>query len=274
MSQAAPQAGAPAAVPATESEPRLDSQAAPDIDVRGAHKSFGDKHVLRGLDLQVRQGETFAIIGRSGCGKSVTLKLVIGLLRPDRGEVYVFGRDVNRIPRRELLELRLRVGMVFQLSALLNSLTVEENVLLGLTERGGKGPEELRRLAREKLALVGMEGSEKLLPEELSGGMKKRVAVARTLAMSPDIILFDEPTTGLDPLMSDNVDSLIHDLKRKVRCTNVVVTHDMISAFRVADRVGMFHEGRIIEVGSPRQILESKNPVVQEFIDRHVHWRA
>lgn len=245
-----------------------------DIEVQGLHKWFGPNHVLHGLDLDVRRGETFAIIGRSGCGKSVLLKHIIGLMRPDKGDVRVLNHNVHNMPQRGLLRLRRRIGMVFQLSALLNSLTVRENVILGLSERGKMPAEQMDTIAREKLALVGMQGTENLLPESLSGGMKKRVAVARTLATSPRIILFDEPTAGLDPLMSDNVDDLILDMKKKVQCTSVVVTHDMISAFRVADRVGMFHEGKIVEVGTPQEIRESVNPVVQDFIDRHIHWRA
>ena len=245
-----------------------------DIDVQSVHKWFGDNHVLRGISVTVRQAETFAVIGRSGCGKSVLLKHIIGLLRPDQGEVYVMGQRVDDMSAAALLDIRRSVGMVFQLSALLNSLTVRENVTLGLAEQGKTSEEEMNAIAREKLTLVGMEGSENLLPEELSGGMKKRVAVARTLAMQPRIILFDEPTAGLDPIMSENVDSLILDLKDKVRCTNVVVTHDMISAFRIADRVGMFHQGLIVEVGSPKEFLNSSNRVVQEFIRRNVHWRA
>jgi len=245
-----------------------------DIVVRGLHKSFGGNHVLRGIDVTIRKGETFAVIGRSGCGKSVLFKHIMGLMKPDQGEVYVLGQRVDTLPKNALLKLRDRIGMVFQLSALLNSLTVRENVVLGLNERGLMSRKDMDRVAREKLALVGLQGTDDLLPEELSGGMKKRVAVARTLAMSPDIILFDEPTTGLDPLMSDNVDSLIEDLKAKVKCTNVVVTHDMISAFRIADRIGMFHEGRIVEVATPRDFLASRNPVVQEFIRRTIHWRS
>ena len=250
-----------------------DTNARHDILVKDVHKSFGGHHVLRGINMAVEKGETFAIIGQSGCGKSVLLKHVMGLLMPDEGAVLVFGRDIDKMGKKELIALHRRVGMVFQLSALLNSLTVRENVVLGLEEQGGHTSEELDAIAREKLSLVDLDGAQSLLPEELSGGMKKRVAVARTLAMSPDMILFDEPTAGLDPLMSDNVDDLILGLKKQVRCTNVVVTHDMISAFRIADRIGMFHEGQIVEVGTPKEIQSSTNPVVQEFINRNINWR-
>lgn len=243
------------------------------IRVEDVHKSFDGNHVLRGIDLGVRPGETFAIIGRSGVGKSVLLKHIMGLLMPDKGDIYVCGQHVNTMDKHDLYELHFRVGMVFQLSALLNSLSVRDNVVLGLAERGRHTEKELDEIAREKLELVNMNGTQDLLPEELSGGMKKRVAVARTLAMDPDLILFDEPTAGLDPVMSDNVDELILDLKKKVRCTNVVVTHDMISAFRVADDIGMFHEGRIIETGTPDEIQRSDNKIVRGFIDRTINWR-
>ena len=244
-----------------------------DIAVRDVDKTFGDNHVLRGVNLDVRRGETYSIIGPSGCGKSVLLKHIMGLMLPDAGNVYVLGACVNDLDHRSLLQLRTRIGMVFQLSALLNSLNVRDNVVLGLSERGGYSEDELDAIAREKLGLVGLDDTEALTPAELSGGMKKRVAVARTLAMDPEMILFDEPTTGLDPLMSDNVDELILDLKRRVHCTNVVVTHDMISAFRTSDRIGMFHEGRIIETGTPQEFRDSTNPVVQQFMDRDIHWR-
>lgn len=245
-----------------------------DICVRGLHKRFDQNHVLRGVDMDVCKGETFVIIGRSGCGKSVLLKHIMGLMFPDEGEVRVLGSNLSDLNKQELFDLHHRVGMVFQLSALLNSLNVRDNVVLGLEEQGGYSKEDLDEIAREKLALVGLDGTQHLLPAELSGGMKKRVAVARSLAMNPEIILFDEPTAGLDPVMSDNVDELILDLKRKVGCTSVVVTHDIISAFRIGDKIAMFHEGRIVNTGSPKEIRETTNPFVREFIDRTVNWRS
>ena len=244
------------------------------IRVEGVHKSFESNYVLRGIDLNVKPGETYAIIGRSGVGKSVLLKHIMGFMLPDEGHIYVCGEHVNTMDKSKLFELRFRVGMVFQLSALLNSLTVRDNVVLGLSERGRYSEEELDRIAAEKLELVSMGETQNLLPEELSGGMKKRVAVARTLATNPDLILFDEPTAGLDPIMSDNVDELILELREKVQCTNVVVTHDMISAFRVADTIGMFHEGRIVAEGSPDEIQASDNSIVRDFINRTVNWRS
>lgn len=243
------------------------------IEAVAVNKSFGSNHVLRDVNLTVRKGETFVIVGASGCGKSVFLKHLVGLLTPDSGEIRVLGRNIHALSPAELLDLRKRVGMVFQSSALLNSLTVEQNVALGLTEHGHADMDEVRKLVDEKLALVDMEGTNRLMPEELSGGMKKRVAVARTLALDPEIILFDEPTVGLDPMMSNNVDELIIGLKARVRCTNVVVSHDMITAFRVGDRIGMFHDGHIIGVDTPRHFRDSTEQVVQDFIGRNIHWR-
>ena len=243
------------------------------VEAIKVNKSFGTNHVLRDLDLQVRSGETFVIVGPSGCGKSVFLKHIVALLAPDSGEIVVLGEKISTLSPDELLALRRRIGMVFQSSALLNSLPVEENVALGLVEHDRLDPAEVKKIIDEKLALVEMEGTNLLLPEELSGGMKKRVAVARTLALGPEIILFDEPTVGLDPLLSTNVDELILGLKKNVKCANVVVTHDMITAFRVGDRIGMFNEGKIIAISPPQEFLNSKEKVVQEFIGRNVHWR-
>ena len=245
-----------------------------DIEAVAVNKSFDSNHVLRDLTLRVRKGETFVLVGPSGCGKSVFLKHVVALLTPDSGEIRVLGQCIHKLNPTELLKLRMRVGMVFQSSALLNSLTVEENVALGLIEHGRGDMEEVRGIVNEKLALVGMENTNKLLPEELSGGMKKRVAVARTLAFEPEIILFDEPTVGLDPIISNNVDNLIIDLKKRVKCTNVVVTHDIIGAFCVGDRIGMFHDGRIITIDTPERFRDSPESVVQDFIARNIHWRA
>lgn len=243
-----------------------------DIEAIDLNKSFGDHHVLRDASLKVHRGETFVIVGPSGCGKSVFLKHLVGLLRPDSGKVLVLGQDINALEPEDLLALRRRTGMVFQSSALLNSLTVEENVALGLTEHNQTDPDTIRNIVNEKLALVDMAGTNHLLPEELSGGMRKRVAVARTLALGPEIILFDEPTVGLDPIMSENVDDLILGLKKNVKCTSVVVSHDMITAFGVGDRIGMFHDGKIIAAGPPDEFRRSQDSVVQAFIARNRKW--
>jgi len=237
-----------------------------DIRATNLNKSFGDHHVLRDLSLDVRKGETFVILGASGSGKSVLLKHLAGLITPDSGTIEILGRDINALPPDELLALRRRIGMVFQSGALLNSLTVAQNVALALEEHRLYPPERIEEIVTEKLALVKMEEARDLLPEQISGGMKKRAAVARTLALEPEIILFDEPTLGLDPIMARNVDDLILDLKERVRLTSVVVTHDLASAFLIADRIGMLHEGRIIAAAPVEEFGTLENDVVQHFI--------
>lgn len=238
------------------------------IDVRQLHKWFRDNHVLRGIDLKIPAGTATVIVGGSGAGKSVLLKHIVGLLRPDSGNIYVFGQEIPKRYGRKLEELRRRFAMVFQGSALLNSLTVGQNVGLGLVEEGRLSREEIEQLVREKLALVGLGGKESLLPGELSGGMRKRVAIARALAMNPEIILFDEPTTGLDPVMAENIDSLIADLRHRLKKTVVIVTHDMDSAFKIADLICMIYEGKIVEQGPPETFCKSTNPIVEQFISR------
>lgn len=244
-----------------------------DVDAVKVNKTFGRNHVLRDMTLQVASGETFVIVGPSGSGKSVFLKHIVGLLTPDSGTVHVLGKDMHNLPPDELLTLRRQIGLVFQSSALLNSLTVEENVALGLVEHDLMPYDQILAIVNEKLAQVEMSGTNDLLPEQLSGGMKKRVAVARTLALGPRMMLFDEPTVGLDPLLSTNVDDLIVGLKKDVHCTSIVVTHDLITAFRVADRIGMFHDGKIIAASTPDVFLKSSEPVVREFLARNVNWR-
>ncbi|MEW6357097.1 MAG: ABC transporter ATP-binding protein [Planctomycetota bacterium] len=239
----------------------------------GLVKTLRGVRVLDGVDIEVRRGETFVIIGRSGTGKSVLLKHIIGLMRPDRGRVFIAGDDITRMSEREMQKVRKRVGMLFQSAALLNSLTVAENVALGLSETAGHSREEIEAIVKEKLALVGLEGKQDLMPAEISGGMKKRVGLARALALEPQVLLYDEPTAGLDPVMSQNIDDLIMDMKRHLQMTSVVVTHDMISTLTIADRVAMLHGGRIVAVGTPREMENSSEPVVQEFIRRDANWR-
>ncbi len=238
------------------------------IEVRQLHKWFRGNHVLRGLDLKVHTGTATAIVGSSGAGKSVLLKHMIGLARPTSGQIFIFGRELTGKTGRDLEALRRRFAMVFQGSALLNSLTVGQNVGLGLTEQRRLSRKQIDEIVGEKLALVGLRGKESLLPGELSGGMKKRVGIARALAMDPDIILFDEPTTGLDPVMAERIDALMIDLKNKLKKTMVVVSHDMDCAFKTVDYIAMIYEGKIVEQGTPEEFWRSTNPVVEQFISR------
>ena len=235
------------------------------IEIVDLHKSFYDNYVLRGVNLKVYDGETLVIIGKSGCGKSVLLKHIMGILKPDKGKVLVDGIDINH-SSSNLFEIRKRFGMVFQGAALFDSLTVAENVIIGLREHTRLSYNDMYEIAREKLSLVGLEGIENLKPAELSGGMKKRVGIARALAHNPEYILYDEPTTGLDPIMAERINKLMLDLKKRLRKTTIIVTHDMHSAFIVGDRIAMLDEGKIIFEGTPEETLKSKNKKVREFI--------
>ncbi len=230
------------------------------VEVHRLNKYFGDKHVLTDLDLTVEPGETFVIFGPSGCGKSVFLKHLCGLLVPDSGEIHLDGQPVGSEASQ-----RFRLAMVFQSSALFNSLTVGENVGLWLKEHRICGPAEIARIVAEKLALVGLSGAERSMPSELSGGMRKRVSIARALAVNPHLILYDEPTAGLDPVLTEQVGKVIADLKG-LQITALVVTHDLNLGFAVGDRLGMMHGGRLIETGTPEAIRATTNSVVQAFI--------
>lgn len=231
------------------------------VEVRRLNRSFGTHHVLRDLDLTVEPGETFVIFGPSGCGKSVLLKHITGLLRPDAGRILVDGQDLQagQEPRR------FRMAMVFQSSALFNSLSVGENVGLWMKEHRIAGQAEIARVVAEKLSLVGLTGMETARPSELSGGMRKRVSIARALAVNPHLILYDEPTAGLDPVLTEQIGHVIVDLKT-LKITAIVVTHDLNLGFHVADRLGMIHEGRLIETGPPAVIRATTNPVVRAFL--------
>ncbi len=237
------------------------------IQIRHLEKSYGKLHVLKGIDLDVHHGETLVIIGRSGCGKSVLLKHVIALEQPDEGTVAVEDQDLATLRRRQLYQLRLRFGMLFQNSALFDSLTVAENVGLALTQHTQKSSDEIDTIVSEKLEMVGMKGTESKLPSELSGGMKKRVSLARAIAFEPDYILFDEPTTGLDPITADAINDLIVDLGDQLSVTSIAVTHDMKSAYKIADRIVMLHEGKIIKSGTPSEIEHSDDPIIHQFIN-------
>ncbi len=240
------------------------------IRIREVYKSFGKNHVLQGLNLEVKCGETMVVIGGSGTGKSVLIKCVIGLLNHDRGEIYVEDQEVSRLKEKEWNELRKKFGMLFQRDALFDSMTVWENVGFGLRRHTSLPDKEIKVVTIEKLKLVGLENVENLMPAELSGGMRKRVALARAIAMEPAILLYDEPTTGLDPIMANVINDLIVDMREKLEVTSIAITHDMNSAYRIGNRIGMLYKGQIIEVGSPDQIRNSSNPIVQQFIQGEV----
>ena len=237
------------------------------IQVRGLEKTFGGVPVLRGFDLDIERGETLVIIGRSGSGKSVLVKHLLGLIRPDAGSITFDGEEVTGLRGKALFELRKRFGYLFQGAALFDSLTVGENVGLGLKEHGRLPDHEIEKVVAERLAMVGLEGIEAKKPAELSGGMKKRVGLARAIAMDPEVMIYDEPTTGLDPIMADVINDLILELQRKLDITSVVVTHDMVSATKIADRISMLYEGRIIFTGTSEALRATDDPYVRQFVE-------
>jgi len=239
------------------------------IEIRNLKKRFGNKEVLRGVNLSIKTGETMVIIGRSGSGKSVLLKHMVGLLKGDEGEVIVDGQMISSMSREELYRIRMKFGYLFQGAALFDSMTVGENVGLALRENYSLSEAKIHEIVAEKLALVGLPNIEHMKPSELSGGMRKRVGLARALATNPEYIFYDEPTAGLDPIMSDAIDTLIKDLAQKLRVTSVVITHDMQSAYKVADRIAMMHEGKIYFLGNPKEIAESQDPIVRNFVNRN-----
>lgn len=236
------------------------------IQFQDLHKAFGDKRVLEGMSLTVRDGETFVIIGYSGTGKSVALKHIVGLLHPDAGDVIVDGQAVSTLDRRGLTALRLGIGYVFQFAALFDSLTVAGNVGLGLVRRGLDEAEIAERV-RDALALVDLSGTEERMPAELSGGMRKRVGIARAIALRPRYILYDEPTTGLDPVTSAVIDRVMVRTRESLGVTGIVVTHDMRSAFTVGDHIAMLYEGRIRQAGTVAEIRQTNDAVVRQFIE-------
>ena len=236
------------------------------IQIQGLHKSFGSNLVLRGVDLEVSTGEAMVIMGRSGCGKSVLLKMIMGILAPNEGTIVIDGVNIFSLSPRELDQFRLKLGMLFQGAALFDSLTVRENVGFSLYEHTKLPGEVILEKVREKLRLVGLSGIEESMPSSLSGGMKKRVGLARAIADDPKIILYDEPTTGLDPIMADGINDLIVQMHKRLRVTSVTVTHDLKSAYKIADRIAMLYEGKIIGVGTPKEIENSENAVIRQFI--------
>lgn len=237
------------------------------IEIQDLTKSFNGRKVLDKLNFKIEKGKTCVIIGRSGCGKSVLLKHIVGILKPDSGKVFVDGKDITRISDNELDILRMRMGMVFQGGALFDSLSVGENVGFGLIEYQRLSQKELLERIEEALCMVGLSGIEHLMPSELSGGMKKRVALARAICVKPEILLYDEPTTGVDPITADSINELIKTLHDKLKVTSVVVTHDMKSAYRVADKIAMLYQGKIITEGAPQEIQSTKHPIVYQFIN-------
>ena len=261
-----------AAVEAMESEsaPGVAEASVPLIRVAGVQKSFGDLHVLQGVDLDIAKGESMVIIGGSGTGKSVLIKHIIGLLRPDDGFVTVDGREVAALGRFDLGMLRARMGMLFQYAALFDSMTVGDNVAFAMRQRTRMKQKEIADRVEKVLGMVGLSGVQDKWPAELSGGMKKRAGLARAIALGPEIILYDEPTTGLDPILADQINSLLIDLQERLHVTSVTITHDMVSAYKIADKIAMLYDGRIEEVGTPAEIQNSDNPVIQQFI----HGRA
>lgn len=236
------------------------------IEIINLYKSFGKNKVLNNLNLTIKKGETTVIIGRSGCGKSVLLKHIIGILKPDSGQVFVDNKDMTRLNSKQLNNVRMKFGMLFQGSALFDSLSVWENVAFGMIEHTSKKKHEIMERVKECLSLVGMEGVEKLKPAELSGGMRKRVGLARSICMKAEIILYDEPTTGLDPIMADAINDLILELHDKLKVTSVAVTHDMTSAYKIADKIAMLYGGKIVGIGTPDEIKNTKDPIIKQFI--------
>jgi len=236
------------------------------IAVHGLTKKIGAQEILRGIDLDVARGETLAIIGRSGGGKSVLLKHLIGLMRPDAGEIWVEGQNIIKMTERQLASIRQKVGILFQGSALFDSMTVAENIAFPLREAGERDPKILRKKVSEMLEIMEMPGQEDKMPVNLSGGMKKRVGLARSIVRQPSCILYDEPTSGLDPVVSDSINKLIRRLQERFGVTSIVVTHDMKNAFHVADRVAYLHDGRIYFHGTPDEVRRSSDQLLQDFL--------
>jgi len=236
------------------------------IRFEDVHKFFGDNHVLRGIDLHIPRGETVVIIGQSGSGKSVLIKHLIGLLKPDRGKIFLDDREISRLNDEARSGLRRKFGMLFQGGALFDSLTVAENIAFGLKRFTKLEKKELGIKVKESLEMVGLRGVEDLMPYELSGGMRKRVALARAIAYQPEIILYDEPSTGIDPIRADAINDLINLMKEKLCATSVVITHDMVSAYKVADTIAMLYQGKIVQTGTPDEIKNTENRIVQQFI--------
>lgn len=238
----------------------------PVVELRDVHLQFDEKEVLEGVSIEVEPLERMVIMGQSGSGKSTILRLILGILRPNAGSIFFKQFDIGRLPRRKLQQIRTQIGMVYQYSALLSSRNVRDNIALPLEELTKKSREEIDKIVDEKLELVGMLEARHEMPSELSGGMRKRVSLARALVMDPELILFDEPSAGLDPVISSVIDELIISLTETSQVTSVIVTHEMDSAFRIATKMAMLYQGKVIEAGTPEQLRQSENPVVAQFL--------
>ena len=262
-------------LPRVTTEPReISGNGAPMIRVCSLKKRIEQQEILRGVDLEVRAGETLVLIGRSGGGKSVLLKHIIGLMEPDSGEIWIHGENIIGMNERQLGAVREKVGILFQGAALFDSMTVEENIAFPLREAGERDPKVLRSRVAEMLEVTEMEGHEDKMPESLSGGMKKRVGLARAIIRRPSCVLYDEPTAGLDPVVADSINRLIRCLQQRFGITSIVVTHDMKSAFDVADRVAYLHQGSVYFYGTPGELQQSKDPLIQDFLlGRSETWR-
>jgi len=241
------------------------------IQIQGLHKWFGNQHVLKGVDLTIKEGETIVIIGRSGCGKSVLLKHIMAILEPDQGDIKIDGQSMFKMSSTEQDRFRLQLGMLFQGAALFDSLNVRENVGFSLYEHTQLSEKVIGEKVREKLGLVGLHDIAELMPASLSGGMKKRVGLARAICNEPKIILYDEPTTGLDPINADVINDLILRMQERLKVISIVVTHDMTSAYKVGNRIAMLYNGRIIVIGTPDEIRNSSDPMVRQFITGSAH---
>jgi phospholipid/cholesterol/gamma-HCH transport system ATP-binding protein len=237
------------------------------IRIRNLYKRLGRQDVLRGVDLDIRRGQTLVVIGRSGSGKSVLLKHIIGLMQPSFGEVFVEGEDVTKLTERKLAAVRKKIGILFQSGALFDSMNVEQNIAFPLKEVGVRDPVEIEKRVAEALEMVDLAGEQMKMPENLSGGMRKRVGLARAIVSQPEGILYDEPTTGLDPVMSDSINRLIRRLQSRLHVTSIVVTHDMKSAFHVADQIAYLYEGQIYFKGTADELRASPDPIIQDFIE-------
>ena len=237
------------------------------IKITGLKKYFGPKRVLDGVNLEIERGKITVIIGRSGEGKSVLIKHIIGLLRPDEGQIFLEGQEITAMREKEFNEVRKRFGMLFQGAALFDSMTVGQNVGFPLKEHTDLNDEDIMKVVGEKLRRVGLTGVENLMPAELSGGMKKRVGLARAIVMDPEIVLFDEPTAGLDPIMSDSIADLVLDTQRSLKTTYILITHDIPFTYKIADKIAMLHEGRIVQEGTVEEMKRNPDPIIRQFLE-------